>query len=67
MSHKTPSTVSSDFFCSRKIWMSSCELTDGNVFTVRTSKGIFEVQLSRERLILTNLQPAEYRDQFVEK
>lgn len=47
--------------------MSSCELTDGNVFTVRTSKGIFEVQLSRERLILTNLQPAEYRDQFVEK
>lgn len=67
MSHKTPSTVSSDFFCSWKIRMGSCELTGGNVFSVKTSKGIFEVRLSRERLILTNLQPAEYRDQFVEK
>lgn len=47
--------------------MGSCELTGGNVFSVKTSKGIFEVRLSRERLILTNLQPAEYRDQFVEK
>lgn len=67
MSHKTPWTVSSDFFCSWKIWMDSCELTGENVFSVKTSKGIFEVRLSRERLILTNLRPAEYRDQFVEK
>lgn len=47
--------------------MGSCELTGGNIFSVKTSKGIFEVELRREKLILTNLKPAEYRDQFVEK
>lgn len=45
----------------------SRELTGANVFSVKPSEGIFEVGLLAERLILTNPQQSEYRDQFVVK
>lgn len=49
MSHKIPSTVSSDPFCSWKTVRGSSELTGANVFSVKTSEGIFEVGLSAEK------------------
>lgn len=49
MSQKTPSTVSSDVFCSWKTVIGSCELRGANVFSVKTSEGIFEVGLLAEK------------------
>lgn len=45
MSHKTPSTLTSDVFCSWKTVIGSCELTGANVFAAKTSEGIFEIGL----------------------
>lgn len=68
MSHKTPSTVSSDVFLfledsDRFLWTDRCKHIQCENFW----RNFWSGSLSRKRLILTNPQPAEYRDQFVVK